>query len=344
MSGARILIVDDTPSLVLLLEEVLRHAGYRNLESTTDPREANRLFLGFWPDLVLLDLHMPNKDGFEVLVELRALTPPGSYLPVVILTADHDVAAKRRALELGASDFLNKPFDPTEVALRVKNLLATRSLHVQLETQNRALDERVRERTREVEEARFETLERLARAAEYRDDETGLHTQRVGTIAEEIAITIGLDRTEAEILGLAAPLHDLGKIGVSDRILLKPGPLTTDEFEAMKKHCAIGAAILADARTELMKLAEVLALTHHERWDGSGYPQRLVGYEIPPKSRIVAVADVFDALTHDRVYRRAQSVDEAVGLIRSGIGTHFDPEVVAALEVVLHHKLPGVRR
>jgi putative two-component system response regulator len=328
---ARIVIVDDEPANVALLERILHHAGYANLCGITDPETVVATCTRTPPDLLLLDLHMPRLDGFELLEELKPWLEPRA-VPVLVLTADTTREAKRRALGLGASDLLGKPFDASEALLRINNLLQTRFLQLELRRQNLILEERVRERTRDLATARLEALVRLAIAAEYRDDQTGGHIQRVGRTSEAIAEELGLDTYTVDLIRNAAPLHDVGKIGVSDRILLKPGPLTDEERESMKAHVRIGASILSNSTSPLLRMAEQIALTHHEWWDGNGYPKRLQGDEIPLSGRIVALADVFDALTQDRPYKAAVGLHEALAEIRSLSGRQFDPQVVAAFE------------
>lgn len=325
---ARILIVDDQEANVSLLKAILSRAGYSSVASTTDPREVLALCVEFEPDLILLDLHMPHLDGFEVMQQLGPHIIEQGYLPTVMLTADITPEAKQQALSRGARDFLTKPFDATEVMLRIRNLLETRFLHLELKGQNRILEEKVRERTQEVEGARNEILERLALAAEYRDDDTGQHIHRVGDMSANLADLLGSSEAEVELIKRTAPLHDVGKIGVSDAVLLKPGKLTAEEFEHVKKHTIIGAGILSGGRHALLRMSEQIALTHHERWDGTGYPGGLTGEAIPRAGRIVAVADVFDALTHERPYKKAWPADEAVAEIVSQRARHFDPEVV----------------
>jgi putative two-component system response regulator len=327
LAGDTILVIDDQPTNVRLLEQMLRIEGYANVTGVTDPRRAPDLFAGLRPDLVLLDLHMPHVGGIELLARFRAMLD-GEYLPIIVLTADDTPETKLRALEAGATDFLTKPFDHSEAVLRIRHLLEARALHVRLE-------ERVADRTRELEDARLETLERLALAAEFRDDDTHAHTQRVGHNAARLAQALGLPPSEVEVFRAAAPLHDVGKIGVSDTILLKPGKLTEEEFEHMKGHTEIGARILAASRSQVLRLGEQIALSHHERWDGSGYPRRLRGEEIPFAGRLVSVVDVFDALTHARPYKRAWPIDRAEAEMRSQAGSAFDPALVEVfLELV----------
>ena len=328
MIDNRILIVDDQPPNVVLLERLLSQGGYTQIASTTDPREVTRLYREFEPDLILLDLNMPHLDGFAVMQELAPLIPPGQYMPILVLTADATADAKRRALSAGARDFLTKPLDHIEVLLRIRNLLETRLLHVQLANQNQILDERVRLRTRELEAARVEILERLAVAAEYRDDDTGKHTARVGFVSARIAAAMDRPASEVELIRRAAPLHDVGKIGVPDAILLKPGKLTPEEWAVMKKHSSIGAGILGGSTATVLQMAEEIAASHHERWEGSGYPRGLAGAQIPLASRIVAVADVLDATTHARPYKAAWPLEDALAEIQAQAGRHFDPDVV----------------
>ncbi len=335
LKDAHIFIVDDEPANVLLLERLLRREGYRRLTGVTDPRTVLPLFQAEAPDLLLLDLHMPAADGFAVMAQVRPHVPAEDYLPILVLTADITTEAKRRALAGGAKDFLTKPFDATEVVLRIRNLLETRYLHRQLQDQNRVLDEKVQERTRELEEARIEILERLAIAAEYRDDNTGQHAQRVGRTAAVLARGFGLPQAEVELIRRAAPLHDIGKIGIPDGILLKPGSLTPEEFDIMKSHTTIGARILAGSRFPLLQLAAAIALSHHERWDGRGYPRGLPGEEIPLAGRLVAVADAFDAMTSDRPYRNALSWDEVWRLLADGAGTQWDERLIRTFAAIM---------
>jgi putative two-component system response regulator len=335
---SRILIVDDQETNVRLLNRILRNAGYANISSTTDSRQVLTLFMSVAPDIVLLDLTMPYINGFEVMEQLRPPIRSDDYLPILVLTADVTDEVKVRALSAGAKDFLTKPFNNVEVLLRIENLLKTRLLHLQLREQNHMLDEEVRERTLSLEKAQIEILERLAHAAEWRDDLTGQHTRRVGSLAARVGARLGFTQDEMALLLLAAPLHDVGKIGIPDSILLKPGKLTPSEFELMKAHTTIGANMLSGGSSDLVKMAETIALTHHERWDGSGYPQGLAGNQIPAVGCIVSIVDVYDALTNDRPYKEAWSPEEAVAEIERQSGSQFDPQVVAAFLSVLYEK------
>lgn len=335
LTTSRILIIDDQPSNVALLEGILEEEDFTSLRSVLDPREALRSYIEFLPDLILLDLQMPYLDGFEVMKQLKACLAPSDFLPILILTADVTPEAKRRALTGGALDFLTKPFDAMEVVLRIKNLLQTRSLHLQLQVQNQVLDQKVQERTAELEATQVEILERLALAAEYRDDHTGEHTKRVGETAAQIARALGWPPEEVELIRRAAPLHDVGKIAISDSILLKPGKLTPEEFERMKTHTKVGAKMLSGGRFALLQLAEQIALTHHERWDGTGY-MGLCGEVIPMAGQIVSVADVYDALTSERPYKKGWTQQAALEEIQRQSGRQFDPRVVEAFLRVIN--------
>lgn len=338
LRNARLLIVDDQEPNILFLARLLQRAGYVNVVTTTDPLQVLTLCLEFRPDLVMLDLHMPYLDGFAVLELLRSHGSVDIFLPVLVLTADVTPQAKQRALQLGANDFLAKPFDITEVLLRVKNLLETRILYQRLQDQNHELEEKVRERTQQLEAAHIETLERLARAVEFRDDATGQHTQRVGEFSGALALALGLPSAEAELVRMAAPLHDLGKLAVPDAILLKPGKLTDLEFDVIRSHTTIGARLLSDGHSDLVRLAESIALTHHERWDGRGYPKGIAGKDIPLAARIVSVTDVYDALVHERPYKQAWKVEDALQEIDRQKGTQFDPHVADAFATLIRER------
>lgn len=329
LTRSRVMAVDDTEANLFLLEVILEDLGYTNVVCVNDPKLALATWTTFAPDLVLLDLHMPRVSGLDVLAQIRAEAGPG-FLPVLMLTADASSEAKVRALSAGANDFLTKPFDRVEVQLRMQNLLRIRHLHRELQEQNAHLEERVQERTKEVAEAKDEILQRLAMAAEFRDDQTGEHTQRVGSVAALVAEALGLPSREVELIRRAAPLHDVGKIGIPDSVLLKPGPLTEAERSLMKRHTEIGARLVSRSSAPTLQMAEQIASTHHERWDGTGYGVGLSGTDIPISGRIVAVTDVFDALTHKRPYKEAWSAADALEEIRSQRGKQFDPHVVDA--------------
>jgi putative two-component system response regulator len=328
---ARILVIDDERTNIRLLEVILEDAGYTNVHSALDAREALCDFDQIRPDLILLDLSMPRMDGFAFMQELHGTIAVGT-VPILVLTADATIASKHKALKAGAKDYLSKPFDQVEVLIRIENLL-------EFHFHSLLLEAKVQERTQDLESSRLETLQRLARAAEYRDDDTGLHTKRVGANSALIAHAMGLPLMQVELLRLAAPLHDVGKIGISDVILLKPGKLTDEEFDTMRRHAAIGAEILSGSNSPLLQMAEEIALSHHERWDGRGYPHKLAGEAIPLTARIVAVADVFDALTHERPYKKAWLPAAAAEEIQAQCGAQFDSQVVAAFMTLNHEDL-----
>jgi putative two-component system response regulator len=335
-TDARLVVVDDHRPNVLALEALLGQWGVPEVFSTTTSSEAAGLCAQVDPDLVLLDLHMPAPDGFEVMQQLAGMTASPLPLPVLVLTADITPDARRRALSLGARDFLTKPFDPVEAELRIRNLLAARRHEQALTDRTTDLEQAVRARTREVERTRLEVLDRLALAAEYRDDLTGAHTRRVARTAAAVGRELGCDAAALRLIELAAPLHDVGKIGVPDAILRKTGTLDPSERAVMRRHTLIGARMLADSESTVLQTAEQVALRHHERWDGTGYPHGLAGAAIPLTARIVAIADVFDALCCSRPYKPPWSVDRAVSEVLEASGTQFDPDVVTAFARLDH--------
>jgi putative two-component system response regulator len=288
---------------------------------------------------------MTAPDGFEVMDRLKPLIGKRTFFPILVLTNNKTMASEHKALGQRAQDFLTKPFAPAEVLLRVKNLLETQTLHHLLENQNQLLVERIRDRTRDLEEARVETVERLALVAEFRDDETGQHTQRVGQRSAILAKALDFTGDQVELIRYAATLHDVGKIATADAILFKPGKLTADEFQTMTTHTTTGADILGHSKSTLMQLAAQIALSHHECWDGTGYPLGRRGNEIPLSGRIVSVVDVYDALTHKRPYKKAWPAVDALAEIQRLSGSKFDPHVVAVfiemMEGVLSHNEPS---
>ncbi|WP_018413188.1 HD-GYP domain-containing protein [Methyloversatilis thermotolerans] len=282
------------------------------------------------PDLIIIDYMMPDMDGIELIHRLRS-TPTLQQTPILMVTADHEREVRYRALESGANDFLTKPVDRIEFTSRVKNMLSLRRGQVALAQHASMLQEEVRRATAEIYERERETLNKLARAAEFRDPETGAHILRMAHVAALIAQELELDADLQEGLLIAAPMHDVGKLGTPDHILLKPGRLTPEEFEIMKRHASIGHEILKDSASPYMQLAATIALTHHEKYDGSGYPRGLSGERIPLVGRIVALADVFDALTSERPYKKAWDIDRAHAFLIAGRGSHFDPACVDAM-------------
>ncbi|MEO5331176.1 MAG: response regulator [Magnetococcus sp. YQC-5] len=328
---AHILIVDDQKLNLIVLKSLLKQHGYNNVITLDDPREVVPWWIRQRFDLMLLDLEMPHMSGIEVMQLLQKIEKD-AYLPILVITANTEESTRLEALSHGAQDFLNKPFNPSEVISRIRNMLTVRLLYKRME-------DKIIERTRQLHETRLEVIRCLGRAAEYRDNETGQHVIRMGQFAAHIAQRMGLSDTHCDLILNATPMHDVGKIGIPDRILLKPGRLEPEEFEIIKTHTLIGGDILAGYHEEPLVTAHKIALTHHEKWNGTGYPKGLQGEEIPIESRICAVADVFDALTSIRPYKPAWSIDDALALITKERGQHFDPQVVDAffqgLDVIL---------
>jgi putative two-component system response regulator len=326
----RILVVDDEAPVRRVLEEMLRSLDYAVLEAE-DGAQTLALALHQQPDLILLDVGLPDLSGFEVAKLIRGRFDP-TVLPIIIVTGRDRREERLKAVEAGANDFIGKPVDVTELKVRVAAQLRLKEAE-RLRRRHRAeLERAVRERTQELlatlrrlREAQMETLFRLALAAEYKDDETGEHIQRVGSYCGILAAAAGLPAHQVHLLEVAGPMHDVGKIGIPDAILLKPGKLDPGEWEIMKTHTSIGHQLLSGSESEYLEVGASVALTHHERWDGAGYPQGLATEEIPIEGRICAIADVFDALTSERPYRPAFPVEQAVDMLRAGRGSQFDP-------------------
>ena len=332
--NARILVVDDEPANLKLLDKMLRGQGYTQVVLIQSPLQVLEKYREAPPDLILLDINMPEMDGFAVMQQLHALDDPLAP-PIVILTAQHGQAYLLRALAEGARDFITKPFDRVELLMRVRNLLEAQQGKRLLHQQNVVLEEMVRVRTEALNSTRLQVIRRLGQAAEYRDNETGYHILRMSQISALIARALGWDAAACDLMLNASPMHDIGKIGIPDAVLLKPGKLDPAEWAVMQTHATIGGRLLDGDDSELLRTAREIALSHHEKWDGSGYPAGLAGEAIPLSGRIVAVADVFDALTSIRPYKRAWPVAEAVAHIEQQAGLHFDPAVVAAFMQVL---------
>lgn len=325
----RLLIVDDSRSSLALIGSIVREAIIGDIELCLNPLEALEKCAESQYDLVIVDHIMPEMDGVAFTAALRA-RPAYRIVPVIMVTSDLDKNVRIDAIKAGATDFLHKPFDPIELQARVSNLVALRQAQVEL-------DDRAQWLTREVERATAhllareeEIIYRLARAIEYRDGDTGEHVSRVAQISQLIAEGIGLAPDRCRMIYLAAPLHDIGKIGIADAILSKPGKLTPEEMTIMREHVTIGARILERGSSDLIRTAELIAQSHHERWDGTGYPDRLSGTDIPVEARIVAIADVFDALCSERPYKKAWPIEKAYAEIIKSSGSHFDPACVTA--------------
>lgn len=334
LKQSKILIVDDEPVNVLLLEQMLAGVGYENVISTSDPREVLGLHLAEGFDLILLDMRMPHMSGVDVI---NALSVPEkeNFVPILVLTAQTDDSTRNDALAAGAMDFLTKPFKHWEVLLRINNMLKTRAFYKAQRFRADDLEEKVRERTKEVRENQLKIVQRLGRAGEFRDNETGAHVLRMSKSCQLLALAAGLDEQHAEQILFASPMHDVGKIGIPDHILLKPGKLTFDEFEIMKTHTDIGGEIIGDHTSELLTLARQIALCHHEKWDGSGYPLGTSGEDIPIESRIAAICDVFDALTSERPYKDAWPLEKAINLITEQSGKQFDPQLITVFLTIV---------
>lgn len=347
--AARIMIVDDEPINVKVVRKFLESTGYRNFVTTNDATQTLALLEQQQPDVLLLDIMMPHVSGLEILQRLQEQR---STVPVIVLTAVDDQRVRQQALDLGAADFLTKPIDVTDLIPRVRNVLAAKAYRDHLQNYAQELEQQVAERTRQLERSRHEIILCLGRAGEYRDNETGNHVMRVGCYVGLIARALGVDEAQAQLMEEAAPLHDVGKIGIPDAILLKPGKLDPDEFEimqrhtgygkdivgrlteidmhALRRHTALGSSIMDVSSSPVLRIASIIALTHHEKWDGFGYPLGLAGRDIPLEGRITAVADVFDALSCKRPYKLAFPVEKCFAIMEEGRGKHFDPDVLDA--------------
>lgn len=353
VKSSKIMIIDDEQLVVRVVRRFLQSSGYSNFVTVSDSRQAMETIEAEQPDVVLLDIMMPHVTGLDIL-RARQNKLVDKFTPFIILSASSDIETRREALKLGATEFLNKPVDPNELTPRVRNALLVKSHQRHLTDYAHALEKEVRRRTAQIERSRQQVISCLARAAEQRDNDTGEHVVRVGKYAAIIAEELGFAREYCTNIELAAQLHDVGKIGIPDSILLSTGKLTYDEFEVMKQHCDIGYRIVEPMAKEegrqalaadhndfaaesnesptphLMMLASSIAKTHHEKWDGSGYPNGLEGEQIPIEGRITAVADVFDALCSARPYKPAFPDEKCFEIMQSSSGSHFDPTCVEA--------------
>jgi putative two-component system response regulator len=321
-----VLVVDDTPENIDVLRGVLR-SEYKVKVATNGERALKIARSDPAPDIILLDIMMPGMSGYEVCEELKKDFKT-KKIPIIFVTAMNEVEDEAHGFELGAVDYITKPISPPIVQARVRTQLA-------IYDQNRELDRQVKERTKELNSTRLEIIRRLGRAAEFKDNETGLHVIRMSHYSRLIALGAGMSEDFAELILNAAPMHDVGKIGIPDAILRKPGPLDDDEWEIMRSHTTMGAEIIGNQHNELLEMAATVAVTHHEKWNGQGYPYGLTGEDIPLSGRIVAIADVFDALTSERPYKKAWPVEKAVGVIEEEAGKHFDPDLVPAFKKML---------
>jgi len=325
----QVLIVDDTEINLILFAALVKKLGDCESHSFSDSRAGLAWVQKYVPDLVIVDYMMPEMDGLEFIRLLREI-PGREAIPVLMITANDQKQIRYRALDIGANDFLTKPVDKVEFLARAKNMLTLNDARKKLADQAAWLAEEVRKATHEVVERERETVIRLSRAAEFRDPETGAHILRMAHFSQIIARGMGLSESDQYLLLEAAPMHDIGKVGIADKILLKPGRLEPEEFEIMKRHATIGYELLQGSSSRVLQAGAEIARGHHEKFDGSGYPQGLRGEDIPIFSRIVAVADVFDALTSERPYKKAWDVEAAVDFLKAGSGSHFDPACVTA--------------
>lgn len=335
VDGASILIVDDEPEYAELTHDFLRRCGAGAISIASTVEEAVERFREGRPELALVDYHMGPHTGLDVIAALREEQRFPEELSIVMQTGSRSAATRQQALSLLVTEFVQKEADPSEMLLRVGRALHLHRLVLRSLSENARLEQAVQQRTHQLDRAHRETFDRLARAAAMRDEDTAEHTGRVGLLARAIADQLGFPAVEAETLGHAAMLHDVGKIGIPDAILRKPGPLTTEERLVMETHTTLGVELLEGCEDVDLRTAMTIALTHHERWDGGGYPQRLQGAEIPIEGRIVAVADAYDAMTQNRPYRRAMPCEKAREILREGSGSQWDPQVVSALLAVL---------
>ena len=327
IKAAKILIVDDDPLIVGLLNEILMEGRYQNIFSTDDPYQVIPLYKKHQFDLIILDIQMPGISGIKILQHLQKVVE-SNYLPVIVLTAHGDVKIRNQVLGMGAKDFITKPFEQWEILLRIENTLHASLYHKQQLSLKDLLESEIDKRTKEILETQFEVVQRLAVAGELRDNETGAHVQRMSHICSLLARQRGLGQKFSELILHASAMHDVGKIGIPDSILLKSKKLSPEEWLIMQQHPKIGARILGNHDSKLISLAREIALFHHERWDGSGYPHGISGNQIPVAARIAAISDVFDALTSDRPYKQAWAIEKVVETILEESGKHFEPVMV----------------
>lgn len=351
LRASKIMIIDDEDLVLRVVRRFLSADGYSQFVTITDPRLALETINREKPDVVLLDIMMPHITGLDLL-KVRAKTPSLHHIPFIILSANSENQIKREALKLGATDFLSKPVDPSDLTVRVQNALTVKCHHDHLTNYAAELEKQVRLRTEQIERSREQIIHCLARAAEYRDNETGEHVIRVGKYCSVIALQLGFPPEYCREIELAAQLHDVGKIGIPDSVLLNPGKLSREEFDIMKTHCGLGTQIMEplanteservrrhadmggfimdDVDSPMLELAATIARTHHEKWDGTGYPNKIKGENIPIEGRICCVADVYDALCSERPYKPKFPIKKCLEIMLSERGTRFDPIVLDA--------------
>ena len=351
IKDAHVMIVDDEPVNLAIVESFLEGDGYRRISAVLDSTRVMSMLRSEPPDALLVDSEMPRVSGLDILSAVRS-DDRFAALPVIVVSADPGSDTKLRGFELGATDLVSKPIHRAELLARLRNVLRVKAYHDRLLIHSVRLEDEVRRRTAEVEVSRLEVIQCLARAAEIRDDDTGRHVFRVGRYARMIGEELGFSKHVLDMLEPAAQLHDVGKIGIPDDILLKPDKLTPEEFEIIQKHCGfgkkivepmlvseatvfrdhaeLGVKIMSAGQSPILEVAKRIALTHHERWDGTGYPLGLAGEDIPIEGRITAVADVFDALANKRPYKPAYPIEKCLTIMREESGKHFDPKVLEA--------------
>jgi len=337
-----VLVIDDASVNLRTYEKLLQNITGTKVSAHSDAASGLLWSKTTEPDLVIVDYHMPGMDGLEFITRFRQIEGYAE-IPVVMLTSEREATVRRQAIELGANDFLNKPADPVEFVARVRNLLSLRDSRKKLAHRAERLADEVKAATAEIARREQETIHRLTRASEFRDNDTGMHIVRMGRYSAILARALGLSADQQDLLLLAAPMHDVGKVATPDHILLKKGPLSPDEWDIMKQHTLAGYEILKDSKSPLLQQAAEIAVSHHEKWDGSGYPHALYGKYIPISGRICAVADVFDALTSVRPYKPAWPIEKAVVHLHQNSGSHFDPDVVSAFEHAFDD-IQGVRQ
>jgi len=325
--AAKILIVDDDSINIALLNEILEEKGYLNVLSTTDPFQVLPLFKKHRFDLIILDIQLPGMSGVKILQQLQKIVK-SEFLPVLALTAHTEAKIREQVLGLGAKDFISKPFENWSILLRIRNALHANLYHKQQVFRKDLLDSEIHNRTKEILETQFEIVQRLAVAGELRDNETGAHVKRMSHICSLLSMKRGLGHEYSELMLHASAMHDVGKIGIPDSILLKSKKLSPEEWQIMQQHPKIGARILGNHESKLISLAREIALYHHEKWDGSGYPHGVSGNRIPVSARIAAISDVFDALSSDRPYKQAWPIEKVVETIKAESDRHFEPVMV----------------
>jgi putative two-component system response regulator len=328
---ARVLVVDDVTAVRYLLSRWLTKAGYQ-CSTAASAAEAWAYLQDYPTDLVTLDISMPGGSGLDLLDRVKQDMPD---IAAVMLTDNCETTNAIRALAAGAYGYLLKPIEKQELLFQAKNALERRNFVIEKRLYTQDLESKVREQTQTIRLAHEQTIHRLVKASLYRDEATGAHIKRTGWYSELLATSIGWDAGRVDQIRLAAPMHDIGKIGIPDAILNKPGKLTPEEYAVMQTHTVIGAKLLTGSEDPILQMAQEIALCHHERWDGTGYPRRLQGAEIPESARILAIVDVYDALSHDRVYRSAMSPEKVLAIMQDGRGSHFEPRLLDAFLTLL---------